>query len=226
MNIEITGMDGVTQMMVKAKSSLKDLKPAFTDAGIRMQRVIALRFQNGNGWPKSIRAMREGGKTMLLSNRLRNSIAFKIPAGQGKDGSAEGVWQLQEQSLFMGTNAWYARILHHGGVITPRRAKALVVPLNKDARRALVGAGSQGVRGIEGLTFIPRKGKAPLLVKDVVKGRGKNRGVVALEPWFILMKSVRVPARPYMYFDEKDLAMIERVFARHVDEDVKPERPS
>ena len=42
-------------------------------------------------------------------------------------------------------------------------------------------------------------------------------------PLFALRRSVKIPAYPFLYVDDSDLRMIERVFIRHVDKEMKAE---
>jgi phage gpG-like protein len=80
------------------------------------------RFEKGEGpggvrWPLSLRALMEGGQTLVKSGRLRDSFGVEVT-----DASAE--W---------GTNVEYGGIHQFGGrtaphVIVPKRAKALGIP--------------------------------------------------------------------------------------------------
>lgn len=81
----------------------------------------------------------------------------------------------------------YARIQELGGTIIPKKGRALAVPIGAAGRKAARDAGGS-LRSLN-LIFIPRKGQAPLLAKKV----GKR-----IKPLFILLKSVTLPARPYL----------------------------
>lgn len=81
----------------------------------------------------------------------------------------------------------YANIHEYGGVIVPKSAKALVVPVSPEAAAALKGAGGN-VRSLN-LVVIPKKdGTGAYLAK--VDGE-------KVTPWFALRKSVKISARPY-----------------------------
>lgn len=85
-----------------------------------------------------------------------------------------------------GTNMIYAAIQEYGGRIVARKSKSLAVPIGVDGRRAARSV--QGdIRQLK-LIFIKTKTKALL---------GKMTGKV-FKPLFILLKSVHLPARPYM----------------------------
>ena len=192
-------------MLTGLATALRDERPFWDQVGLYMIRATAKRFQIGGEpkWPTSRRASSEGGRTMLLSNRLRNSIAYEADA----------------QGCIVGTNVAYAKLVGEGGIVKPRRAKALAIPVNKKARMAAEQlTESQSIRDIPGLTYIPRKGKPPLLVKEIQKGRGSARGTVAMEVWFVLMQSVKIPARPFLLVNSRDMQALEKLYDRHVRE--------
>ncbi len=84
----------------------------------------------------------------------------------------------------------YARIQELGGTIVPRKGKALAVPIGAEGRKAARDAGGS-LRSLD-LIFIKRKGgQAPLLAKSIRGGKG-------IKPLFILVRSVTLPARPYL----------------------------
>lgn len=63
----------------------------------------------GRSWKKSRRAETKGGQTLIDTARLRNSMTMKASASQ----------------VEVGTNVEYAAIHQFGGVIRPKRKKAL-----------------------------------------------------------------------------------------------------
>lgn len=119
-----------------------------------------------------------------------------------------------------GSNHPSAMMHEKGGTIRATRSKYLPVPLNLAAQRLLErsGATTQFINGPSGgtgwltsgglrnsgvqLDFIPRPGKPPLLVGrqgprravGIMRGGGFMDGT----PVFILKKSIRLPARPWL----------------------------
>jgi len=85
----------------------------------------------------------------------------------------------------IGTNLIYGRIQEEGGVIRPKRVKRLPVPLNREAKFML----RRGQLRSANLTYIPRGGRDPLLVRKLPGG--------GIKPMFVLKKEVRLPARPW-----------------------------
>lgn len=81
----------------------------------------------------------------------------------------------------------YARIHELGGVITPKRARYLAVPIGTEAHK--LSRGLRSLRQRKDLTLIRGKGGKLLLMRKV--GR-------RLEPAFVLKASVLMPPRPYV----------------------------
>lgn len=73
------------------------------------QRFIDQSDPEGNKWPESGRARTQGGKTLLDTGRLLQSITHEA-------GDDQAAW---------GTNVVYAAIHHFGGIIRAKRAKKL-----------------------------------------------------------------------------------------------------
>ncbi len=93
----------------------------------------------------------------------------------------------------------YARIHEFGGVIRPRRAKALTIPVSEEAVKALAEAGGN-IRALD-LFVIPGDGGNSVLARK--KGDG-------IEVMFVLSASVTIDARPFWgpgadQFEREDL---------------------
>lgn len=94
----------------------------------------------------------------------------------------------------VGTNLVYGKIHEFGGVV---RAKSgsLAVPVHRDAKRySEIGLGP---RDMANLVFVKRPGKAPILIRENA-GRGKKQRGARTEVMYVLLKSVRIPARPFL----------------------------
>ena len=102
-----------------------DYKPLLRDIGGSLRESTTLRFQqskapDGSTWPKSQRVLLFGGQTLILTGRLRDSIADAAPL-------------VDATSVEVGTNVEYADPHQFGAVIPPhviepRNKKALMVP--------------------------------------------------------------------------------------------------
>lgn len=99
-------------------------------------------------------------------------------------GQLAGSWHVKTKGRGLNTIAQlatgvpYARIHEYGGTITPKRARALSVPLNDIADKV------SSPREMPNLVMIKPHGSEPLLVD-------KNSGM----PMFSLQKSVTIPKR-------------------------------
>lgn len=114
----------------------------------------------------------------VRSGQLRNSLTYLLLA----------------RVLTIGTNMLYAAILHFGGTIRPRNARALTIPISPEA---------EGHRARDFAdTFIirPRPGADPKSV-GVIARRGPGGEV---QPLFALRTSVTVAARPWLFWDDAD----------------------
>jgi phage gpG-like protein len=105
------------------------------------------------------------------------------------------------------TNLKYARIQQEGGIITAKNAKALFIPASAKARTLMRSYGAWTprslIRAMEADHGFFRAGRVFFAYK---KGKGGRRGKeFAL---FIISRSVKIPARPFLYIDEKDEAYI------------------
>lgn len=122
-----------------------------------------------------------GGPPGTVNNRLRNSIQ-KTPPANGE--------------TIIGTNEKYARIHEFGGLIKPKTKKYLTIPVNIQA--ATIRANTKDLKTVPGLRF--QKGRHPgiaFIFQDVTTGKGKKR-VMAGTLMYVLKRSVRMPARPFL----------------------------
>ncbi len=88
----------------------------------------------------------------------------------------------------VGSTAPYAAIHEFGGVVTPKTAGALAVPIGIAGRRAARDAGGS-IRSLN-LQAIKRPGRPTLLVRP-----GPRKSMV---PLFVLKQSITLPPRPYI----------------------------
>ncbi len=123
-----------------------------------------------------------GGRTLIKSGKLINSIKYRT--------------QGQKVIISAGGGLKYAAIQHQGGVIRPRKAKYLAIPLTKAAQ-------VKSPRDFEN-TYI-HKGVIFLKVDG-----GKDIALYALK------KSVTLPARPYMYLTDAEMTDIHRILGKEM----------
>lgn len=94
-----------------------DFKPLLQRIAGALRESATLRFHQGKApdgshWKKSRRALETGGQTLILEGRLRDSLAARVNA----------------KSLEVGTNVVYGGIHQFGGIIRPKKGRALAVP--------------------------------------------------------------------------------------------------
>lgn len=99
------------------------------------------------------------------------------------------------------TNERFARIHQFGGVIKAKNAKFLTIPLSEDA------AGKRA-RDFSDTFFMKSKNGNLLLMQ--------NTGEESVRALYLLRKSVRIPARTFLLFQDDDIKRSERIVANFV----------
>lgn len=102
-NISLEGIDRVQALLTDLERRSGDLTPAMNAIGEHVVSVARLSFRaektpSGLPWPKSERALRQGGQTLSDKGRLKNSITK----------------QATGNSVNVGTNVIYAAIHQFG----------------------------------------------------------------------------------------------------------------
>lgn len=134
-SMEITGQEAALAELGGYIQRAQNPQGLFDNIGISLVTSTQHRFEVGVGpdgspWPPSLRAIAEGGKTLLLSGRLMRSVTYRA--------SAAGVE--------VGTNTIYAAIHQLGGVIH-QAARSASVHFKKNKR---TGARLPGFRKAKG----------------------------------------------------------------------------
>ena len=140
--------------------------------GVLIVRQIKRRINSNAVTPQT----RKAGTTLVKRGHLRNSIKYRV------DGNSVVI-------SAGGPGVPYAKIHHTGGIIRPKNAQYLAIPLNPEA--ALYRP-----RQYPGRTFIAKG----IIFKQVDGG-------APIAMW-ALKKQVEIPARRYMYLDNKDEGLI------------------
>lgn len=109
------------------------------------------------------------------------------------------VENITDTSLEWGTALDYAGLHQEGGTVTPKNAGALSIPLTVEATRY------RSPRDFPAGLFVwkSKTGHA-FLAQSQEKGRGKNKHT-QLNLHYLLLKSVTVPARPFVGLSEEFL---------------------
>ena len=149
----------------------------------------------GQPWPPLAFPRVSGGDKPLRDRGIL--MASITTGGRGH------IEQISETSLTVGTNLEYAKLHQEGGVIVPKRGKALAIPMTREASRIA------SPRDFPRPLFILPSGKALAEVKQ--KGRGGRTSELIVQ--YALVQRVIVPARRFLGFSAKAIAGINRIFA-------------
>jgi len=98
LKINQRNIEEVSKELREIVRRVSDLKPVLAEFGIHMVRSVEQTFQASGRpapWPPSIRALRQGGKTLIKTARLKNSIVASVTG---------------PRTLRLGTNVAYAAV--------------------------------------------------------------------------------------------------------------------
>lgn len=142
----------------------------------------------------------QGATWAPLKHRSGKPLRDKglLMASVTASGAAGNVETITDSTLTFGTNLDYASIHQRGGTITPKGAKALAIPVTNEARR------SGGPRRMGDLNLVWPKGKPSGTLRDTA---GKTH--------WILVKSVTVPARPFLGWTDEMASECGEIVAEH-----------
>lgn len=117
MKITISRLTESVAELTRLSSGLEDRLELHQAIGLELRNATDRRFKRGvdpdeRPWPKSMRAYMQSGQTLRDTGLLQSSITFAVD----RAGLDFGV---------IGSNLKYARIHQYGGIIRPKKAKAL-----------------------------------------------------------------------------------------------------
>ncbi len=145
------------------------------------KRMEANRFANGR--------KKDGGrKSLIESRKLFNSITY----------------QIEGNSVKIGSNQKYAKIQNEGGVIKPVNAKYLAIPIHK-AAKAKRPEEFENTFIAKGVIFLKRSnGKDPL-------------------PLYVLKKQVTIPKTSFLSIQPEDRTPIKHVIETYYEQQLRAE---
>lgn len=168
-------MARVKVTMTTDRAALERIVTDACNAGLTTASIVAVRHirrsfaRNGKGNPSA-----PGTPPNRHNGVLYNSIAST--PGQNL------------RSTVYTSNVKYAPVHEYGGVIRGQTGR-LTIPLNREA--ILLRERTATLRSVPGLKYVQRRGRDPLLVLPIKGGKG-------MKPYFVLKRSMRIPARPFM----------------------------
>lgn len=203
----------------------------------RINRFIAAQIQTNrgmlfdsegahNGHPKWAALAFRAGQTLSRRGTLRKSIAPTNPRGNA---GPDGIVEFAGQEIRVGTKLFYARMMNNGtvglpgGVLRPKKAKALKIPLPKgknanSTAKALRKDLSKSAMTRRKLSdkidnaqtmeaeIRYRRQLAALEKKRAAKGRSNSSD-------FLFLKSVTIPARDFESWNDKDQEELDTALA-------------
>ena len=184
--------DGITAGLLRVAASARDKRPLFERAGKYMVATEIPRiFREGGphgAWaPPKMRR----GKPLRDTGRLLASVA----------------WRATDSDAIIGTPLRYAPIQHRGGTVVPKAGKKWLViplcpPLSQSQRQTM------GPRDFPGAFFLRWGPEGPgiyrksrrVIASSVVSGGASKyaRASRGIERIFAAVKSVKIPARPFL----------------------------
>lgn len=187
---------GVGQALQQLRLGLPlggSMLPAMQGIGRALKTGTQLRFRSGtapdgSAWEKSWRAKNQGGQTLSLTRRLRNSITSEAT----------------HDSVAVGTNVLYAAIHQFGGVIRAKAGPFLAIPVTDAARRAGSPRNMAGLHVVQTIKNATQAGGQFLLVDE----KGTTH--------FLLRHQVTMPARPFLGVSTSDRAELIGVVERYL----------
>ena len=176
----------------------KDLTPVAREwAGGVVRRIR-------DSFPRQSEPSEPGGPPSIHSGQrgLVGSITHNIlPQGEGAE---------------IGTPLVYGGILHMGtrrylgGPIRPKRARALTIPLTREAKR-------KRARDIPGLFRVPAEPGAPPEDVGILALAGPGESIV---PMYALRTAVSIDPRPWLEIVEEDEVSLVDILGRQLDREV------
>jgi len=131
----------------------------------------------------------EGGRPEKWQQSLSAKLTGKRTLIQSAQLKNSITFKATTRKLSIGTNKIYAKVQQFGGTIKPKSKKALTVPIHADA---------VGMRASDFQNTFVKKG-------IIFMKRGENA-----VPLFALKKSVKIPARPFLLFQQEDVDFINK----------------
>jgi len=173
----------------KLLGRVRNFEPIAEAFGARLVRTWSLKFPRGAGHRPSA----AGGPPAIQNAALKNSLDYEVHDGG--------------DTLEAGSPLAYAAIQHFGGVIKPKTAKALTIPLTRESY-------GKRARDFNDLEFRPATKKAKPNIIGVLGRASPGGGFAAL---FALAREVTLPARPWLMVYPADEEYLADCIEKHLE---------
>lgn len=164
--------------------TLRDLSKRRLAAAIQTTLAMATADLEDRARTNIRERMRERSRALLTS--VRREMTTLDGGEMAGTVSVGGKWQ--------GLDVPYARLQEYGGTVVPVRAKYLAIPVGP-ALNSVGLAKYKSPRDAPQLQFVQSLKGNPLLVKLTKGAKGEPPSV---EVWYVLRRSVKLPARRYL----------------------------
>jgi phage gpG-like protein len=210
-NIDLSQLAGYFTRNGQALSSLSFEVP-FRQSRQLIVHDIEENFRQSHGpdgtpWPALAhpRANSQGSDKPLLDKGFL--MASAVGPGTGH------IEEMTGSRLIIGSSLPQAGIHQRGGTITPKNARALAVPVSKEAANFAWSPGNRLKNFPVPLALIQREGHPPVLIESRSgHGRKGEQSIVH----FVLLPQVTIPARPFIGIGPDTQRKINTIFGSFV----------
>lgn len=207
-SLDIEGIEQAREGLEAISVRLKDLSPAMRSVGNYVVSSAVRRIRANVPPPNApiTQRVKQGKGTLRDTGHLMASL-------QSPDAITA-----RPDEVIVASDRPYARLQQKGGIIRPKKAKMLAVPLSAKTRTLMRRYGAAPRAAIEGM-----KADGWRIWTRQVKGKGDEAVVYAKRPkgykiyrLFLLKKSATIPKRPFLYVDERDRKEIVSIIRRFI----------
>jgi phage gpG-like protein len=177
-----------------------------TIGALALSRITG-RIENKSNWAPNApltQSVKKGESPLKDSGALRSSIAYAA----------------QNDLVLVGTTLKYARLVHDGGTITPKKARRLAIPAGPQTRTLMRRYGATPRSCIDAMraagfsVWVSRSGKA------ILYASAKMRETGGYDLLFILKDKITVPARPFLALTDEDIADLQAEVIKYIEGDL------
>ena len=185
------------QELVRVFERIRNPEIILPDLVLRMRRLsqiiagnVVRQLLSGRGGGKGGRDSK--GRFLGSRGGALNRRTGQLAQSTVGDALLEGRFIEVILGVLRGPAGVYAAVHEYGGIIRPKKAKALKVPITGGP--ALTPSGVERDLSDKDLVLITRSGKPPLLYVE----EDLDRGIETATPAYVLLPSVKIPERSYL----------------------------
>lgn len=186
------------EMFTRVADAHRDMAPFFEQVGVQVMSHSVERLET----------------VLSTDNPARTgNLMASLNVGATGGGGGDTIFEVAGDHVRCGTSVPYAAQVHFGGIIEPRNAKALAIPLGDRLKRDQMGPRELDPTG-KHLRFMLYTGGKPnvfglLIDDDGDLGYGEG-------PLFALAYWVPQEPKPFLYIDKEDEEVIAELWREHM----------